>query len=237
MDNQIQDIKRKQFNLKKHSTYIIRFAFVILSIIPIYYFFSNLKNEQFIINAMGNWFASLLGVFAGGLLAFEIANLQVNLQEKKNADAIDSERHKKALPISKWLKDELDNNIGRLNRLRNVLFEEYSSLELWDYLIAISDGFTTHAFERIVSEGLASEIPFSHLLLSRGYDGLIDLQQRIREGKTVHVYLYDKESEITSPNKELSLVKRYADLVMEQLIECSEPVTQDIKLLSQRIRE
>ena len=183
---------------------------------------------------MGNWFASLLGVFAGGFLAFETANIQANLQEKKNSDTMARERRKKALPISKWLNDELTNNIGRLIRLRNVLFTaEYSSIELWDYAITISDGFTTHAFERIISEGLASEIPYSHLLLSRAYDELIDLQQRIREGKTAHIYLDEKEIEITSPNKELSLVKRYADLVMTRLDECSEPVKKDIQLLSE----
>ena len=220
--------------MKKYSTSIIRIIFVVLSIIPIYYFLSNSRNEQFILNAMGNWFGSLLGVFAGGILAFEIAMIQVNLQEKNNSNAKARERHNKALPISEWLNDELTNNIGRLHRLQNVLFTaEYSSIELWDYAITISDGFTTHAFERIISEGLASEIPSSHLLLSRAYDDLVDLQQRIREGKTAHIYLNEKEIEITSPNKELSLVKGYADLVMTQLNECSEPVKHDIQLLSQ----
>lgn len=185
---------------------------------------------------MGNWFASLLGVFAGGFLAFEVANIQAKLQEKQNLDTMARERQKKALPIIRWINDELTNNIGRLIRLRNVLFTaEYSSIELWDYAITISNGFTIHAFERIISEGLASEIPSSHILLSRAYDDLIDLQQIIREGKTAHIYLdYLEENgiEITSPNKELSLAKRYADLVMKQLEECSKPVKQDIQLLS-----
>jgi hypothetical protein len=133
---------------------------LLVAIIPVAYFFSHWTDSQFLDNAMGNWFATVIGVMVGIPIALEINRRQQAAQEKKEREVQGQEETAHKAKILKLVGKELEYNRAALlarqpnkdgetqrkvlvNRLKDELWNAFSDggelqwikdLELLDYV-------------------------------------------------------------------------------------------------------
>lgn len=125
-----------------------RFLWIIIAlfaIIPTIYFFSHFTASAFRDNAMGNWFATMIGAFIGILIALEINRVQQIIQEKNERTIREKEEREHKAKILRLVKREIEYNRTVLlarqpdkkgEKHRKVLVNRLKD-ELWN---AFSDG-------------------------------------------------------------------------------------------------
>ena len=113
----------------------------LLAMVPIVYFLAHVNDPSFRNNAMGNWFATMIGAFIGFLSAFEISRQQ----QKKEEQTKEKEELNHKVKILTLIKNELVANLEELTN-RQPSAEEGTNRkvivpglrdELWN---AFSDG-------------------------------------------------------------------------------------------------
>ena len=114
---------------------------VLLSLVPILYFFVHIGDSQFLGSLMGNWFATMIGVIVGIPIALAIDRWQRQIEEKKEREAQEQEALVRKAKILTLVKGELEYNRdvlqGRPQRIRTLDPGSRLRDETWN---ALSDG-------------------------------------------------------------------------------------------------
>jgi hypothetical protein len=118
---------------------------LLIAIIPVAYFLNHWTDSQFLDNAMGNWFATMVGVAVGIPIALEINRRQQAAQENKEREVQEQEETVHKAKILKLVGKELEyNRVALLARQPNKESEAQRKVsvnrlkdELWN---AFSDG-------------------------------------------------------------------------------------------------
>ncbi|HRQ42639.1 MAG TPA: hypothetical protein PLD25_32400 [Chloroflexota bacterium] len=130
----------------KITNYRLLWAVVaIAAAIPTLYFFWKLTDLDFIDSAMGNWFATMIGVLVGILIALEIDRWQQEVQSKREKETQEAEELRRKIKILQLVKKELEYNYKSLKARREdnepepkrVVLAQKLKEELWN---AFSDG-------------------------------------------------------------------------------------------------
>ncbi|MBA4420221.1 MAG: hypothetical protein C0391_03655 [Anaerolinea sp.] len=132
-------------NPRKYRSIIGVIIISIVAVIPIFFFLYHLGNPVFIENAMGNWFATMIGVLIGILIAMEINRLQQENQEENERKVREKNEMEHKVKILRLLKKELEYNHSALlerqsekdGELQREVFVNRLKDELWN---AFSDG-------------------------------------------------------------------------------------------------
>ncbi len=117
----------------------------VLAIIPIGYFLIHWADSVFRDNAMGNWFATMIGALVGILIALEINRIQQELVEKRDNQAREKEEAGHRSKILRLIKKELEYNYESMSQRQpqkeagahRAVFVNRLKDELWN---AFSDG-------------------------------------------------------------------------------------------------
>ena len=91
---------------------IIPFAYFLLRLIgiPILAFLPNSQDQSFLDSAMGNWFATMVGLIAGVPIGLWINQKQQELQEQERISSEKKTRHERKNNVLALLRNELNTN-------------------------------------------------------------------------------------------------------------------------------
>lgn len=113
---------------------------IVLSLIPTIYFFQRITDSVFVDNAIGNWFATMIGALVGIVIAVEI-NRWGELQKATELQFSRKRQKKKVLEL---LGREIGINLREMNNRQSISSDSHRNLsayklkdELWR---AFSDG-------------------------------------------------------------------------------------------------
>ncbi len=205
---------------------------LLILIVSICYFLANINKPDFVDNALGNLFATIMGVLAGILLGLEIDRLkqeaQIAKEKKQKAEEIEkemmrekAEKEETLKSIIAHLRDELDENKKCLERLQTALASAKSSnVNLWEWLLKISESLVSDSYRTLVNfdpEGkLWRDID---ACLQIAYPMMIEpLRRRIKEDRAKSAYL-NYVGDQTSADSELEFVQQITQMALQRVIE------------------
>lgn len=200
--------------------------------VSIGYFLMNINKPEFVDNALGNLFATIMGVLAGVLLGLEIDRFRQEAQAAKEknqkAEEIEvkttkekAEKEETLKTIINHLSDELHENKKCLERLQTSLEKaESSNLDLWEWLVAISESLGMDSYLDLVSfdpeRKLWRDID-AYLIIA--YPMMIKpLCQRIKESRAKTLYL-SHQGDQTSADEELAFVRNLPRMACQRVKE------------------
>lgn len=102
--------------MKRFTSWLFWFS-IATALIPSIYFFYHLDDKQFLDSAMGNWFATIVGVIIGIPIALEINRRQQSEQEKREELSQAEERAKRKYKVLTLIREELRFNQQILDQL------------------------------------------------------------------------------------------------------------------------
>lgn len=200
----------------------------IIFIVSISYFLFRVIDPVFRDNALGNLFATVMGVVVGIPIGLEINRVQQEAQRKREEEqkyddneAIEIQKKEEQEEILKAniqsVYRELTDNQKHVKRLQNALAQaKNSTQEHWEWISAISDSFTSDAYYTLdrseIDENAWREL---HVPLYIAYPMmLLALRNRIREGKAAHSFYLKYKNDQKSADDELKFIR---DLSRETL--------------------
>ncbi len=207
------------------------FPLLILGV-SIGYFIMNINKPEFVDNALGNLFATIMGVLAGVLLGLEIDRFRQEAQtakeKKQKAEEIESkmirektEKEETLKTIVNHLSDELYENKKCLERLKAAFSPvKKSNVNLWEWLLTISESLVSDSYRTLVNfdpEGkLWRDID---ACLQIAYPMMIEpLRRRIKEDRAESAYL-NYIGDQTSADSELEFVQQITQMALQRVIE------------------
>lgn len=181
-------------------------------VISIFYFVIRISDESFRDAAIGNLFATIVGILIGVPIAFEINRRQEDQRMKLERDARSRENNEILRSIYERIKDEIIQNRQILKRLRFALDQtETSRKDHWAWMIAIAEGFSDDAYEHLKESRLREDFPFElHLSVEIAYTFLNGLKSRINEADAAHSFHYGYKTDQDSADAELGFVRDIA---------------------------
>lgn len=205
---------------------------VLILIVSICYFLVNINKPEFVDNALGNLFATIMGVLAGILLGLEIDRLkqeaQVAKEKKQKAEELEqealrekAEKEETLKSIIAHLRSELDENKKCLERLQAAFASvRTSNVNLWEWLLNISESLVSDSYRALVN--FDPEGKFWRDLdvcLQIVYPMMIEpLRRRIREDRAKSAYL-NYIGDQTSADSELEFVQQLTQMALQRVIE------------------
>lgn len=195
--------------------------------IPIIYAVYRITNMQFLDNAMGNLLATILGVIFGVPIGLEINRSQQEAQSKKEEKQRNEEQEEILKANIESVYRELLENEDHLKRLEHALVQiNKPSESAWEWLIAISDSFSSDAYysldRSVVDENHWRSL---HLPLYLAYPKtMLGLKHRIREGKAAYLFYLKRRKRQKGINDELSFIRARSRETLERVIEAQKEV-------------
>jgi hypothetical protein len=158
---------------------------------------------------MGNWFATMVGAFAGVPIGFVIARLQTRQQELRQEE---ESKHRDARTldvITRQLQDELRGNRSRLERFREVLkVSSSSTLHLFEWSSTISRSFSSSAFETLIQARQYIDIPINlEETVYLCYSMLLGLRDRTKEASAAHDFYLSYEGDVSKAHREIDYIR------------------------------
>jgi len=205
------DTVKNLMSKSKRTFYVVWTSLFIIVLVPIIYFIAHVSDPTFTGAAMGNWFATILGVLSGGVIAYEIARLQTALQNKAQAKQQRTANQNRLAQLLPRIIIELRENDSRVERLQVAVNSADSAhREHWRWAREIVDGMSFLAYEAILNEGLNGYLRVSEVYVSIAYDMLRGLAQRVREADAAHAYHVDIKGDKAASDSELGFVRQLA---------------------------
>jgi len=180
-------------------------------------------------NALGNLFATLIGVGIGVPVALAIYLHQQEEQDKKEKDKAtkeielkqkqeSAEEQETLKAIVERLREELNENMKSIERLQDALTEAKSSdKEIWEWLLAISNSLVSDSYHDLVdfdSKGkLWRDIDVYVRIIA--YPLIEGLRKRIRESKEKCSYMMKRGNQ-ESADSELSFIQELAQIAYQR---------------------
>jgi len=129
--------------MKKQRKILIWLLISALSLIPILYFLVRITDTTFRDNAIGNWFATAIGVLVGIPIGLEINRHQQKAQEIVDAKKKIQEDRERLNLILDRLERELVYDREKVEDLQQALMQSRSArLDLFEWTITIVDSFS-----------------------------------------------------------------------------------------------
>ncbi|MFH1523749.1 MAG: hypothetical protein ABIF04_02195 [Chloroflexota bacterium] len=165
---------------------------ILLAVFPLSYFVYRFCDTSFRDNAIGNWFATVMGVFVGIPIAIEISLRQQAQHVKEEKDKKQKELQTQFSILFDRVDDELDENETHLEYLGEVLSKSKNAREdLWNWAITIVDSFSFSSYENLHSSGLDKLLPENlEVRLYLSYLNIRTLLHGVIQSAAAHKYLY-----------------------------------------------
>jgi hypothetical protein len=213
--------------------FLKRFWWVLIILLPLLgYFVVNICNPAFRDNALGNLFATLVGIGLGVPVALAVSRHQQEEESRKAREKAEAElearekhegeeREQTLKLIVRHLHDELNENKKCLERLQATFTPaKKSNVALWDWLLSNSESLVSDTYRALVgfdSDGrLWRDIdPSLHI----AYPMMIEpLRRRIKEDRAKSAYL-NYIGDQTSADSELEFVQQITQMALQRVIE------------------
>jgi len=201
--------QRKNYVIPKWLSITLWVLVAISVIMPFSYFILHLSNPAFMSNTMGNWFATIIGAFAGVPIGFVIARLQIRQQEFHQEEDSKLRDARTLDVITRQLQDELRDNRSRLERYREVLnVSSSSTIHLFEWGSTISGSFSSSAFETLIQARRHLDIPVGiEQAVYISYNMLLGLRDRTREASAAHDFYLSHEGDTSKANREIDFIR------------------------------
>jgi len=175
----------------------------------IVFVFARIADESFTNGALGNLFATAIGLIIGIPIALEVNRIQ----EKERSKA--EEKKDKRLKLERFqalfnrTREEINLNKQRLDRFKSALHKPRSYREThWDWIIAISASFAFTTYEDYLVSGIQDQLPFEvDDAIHTAYSMLKGLQQRVTEAYAAEDYYSSGLSDQDEADKQIQFVK------------------------------
>jgi hypothetical protein len=178
--------------MKKRRKILIWLLISTLSLIPIVYFLVRVSDATFRDNAIGNWFATVIGVLVGIPIGLEINRHQQKAQEKVDAKKKIQEDRERLNLILDRLERELAYDREKVEDLQQALTQSLSArLDLFEWAITIVDSFSFAANSDLIEAGLQVYLPSqveNHLYTA--YRDLNDLLHMVKQATAAMKFFY-----------------------------------------------
>jgi hypothetical protein len=163
---------------------VVGIAFVV----PFLYFLSRAEDRGFLDGAMGNWFATVVGVAVGIPVGLEVSRRQqAKAEESARADRL-QEGRKRFREVLSSVVLELQGNKARLERLAEVLRMASSSrMDLWEAAAAVTGSLSLHGAQLLDQTPDAYFYLRGHLLVPTSYNSVRQVIAKVAEGKALHM--------------------------------------------------
>jgi hypothetical protein len=173
--------------IKKTLLFVVVFLVFIAAIV---YFVRRFSDVSFRDNAMGNLFATIIGVMVGIPIGLEInRRQQAEIERKENENKQKKKREEFKLFFDR-IEDELQHNENQLEKLNNTLaLSAQARKDMWELANAIVDSFSFRANDDFYSTGLQLFLPEN--IEVRIYTAFIELRRlfhNIRAALPAHVF-------------------------------------------------
>lgn len=119
---------------------------VALRVAPVIYFVAHRNDAAFVGNAMGNWFATTVGILVGVPVGLEIGRRQHLAQERALAAARHADELRQLRHLIYQLGIELLENEGQLDELAKTLALSRSRTDLWAWAVQIVNSFSFDSY-------------------------------------------------------------------------------------------
>lgn len=178
-----------------------------LSLIPILYFLIHLTDSNFRDNAIGNWFATVIGVLVGIPIGLEINRYQQKAQDKINAVKKFQEDRRRLNLILERLERELLYDRRKVEDLNQALGQSTSArLDLFEWAITIVDSFSFIANSDLIETGLHVYLPSRvESQLYAAYRDLNELLHMVKQAAAAARFFYGYSSAGTEQSEELKI--------------------------------
>ena len=176
---------------------------VVVATFSIVYFLYRLDDAGFRDNAMGNLFATMVGLVVGIPIGLEINRRQQEEIEAKEQKAQEAKKQEKLRVLSERLEKELTYNWSQVKRLNTALqLSPNARKDLWELASVIVDSFAFRAKDDLYTAGL-------HFFLPKGietkvftaYNALRGLYHEIKMAVYAHAFYYGYSGDATRANQ------------------------------------
>lgn len=205
--------------------YIVWLFIFLVFLIPIYYFFSNISDQTYRNSALGNWFATMIGVIIGIPIALEINRLQLKRQNRLSEEKIRKEEKKQINLFMQRIYKELSDDSEQLAELRNALGESKSArTDLWAWAMTIVESFSFVAYIDFQQSNLQRLLPQKvDESVYLAYKDLRDVLHQVKQAAAAHEFYYGFRGDGEQrSNKKFAYLKElfcHISLIMDQRID------------------
>lgn len=221
-------------HIKRIFIYIIVLG---LAFIPINFLLFNLKDDTYIKNLMGNWFATMIGVIIGIPIALEIARIQ---RRKR----VQIEEHKRLIEIKGRIKiyvsrvyNEILDNIDQFKELRNVLNEQKFFIEeFWDWSKTVVNAFSFIGYNDFQKSEIQTYIPKPvEKSIFEMYMEFKEIQYKVLQTSAAFSFYYRFPKEQEKSIKKFDELKKLLPHINLKIDELLDPIKKYNKELSNRV--
>lgn len=176
------------------------------------YFICRFSDSSFRDGAMGNLFATMIGLIVGIPIGLEINRLQQHEIERNERERNEKKKREEFKVYFDRLEEELQHNEKQLEVLNETLpLSPLARKDMWDLASAIVDSFSFKVNDDFYSAGL-------HLFLTdsietrvfTSYTELHRLFQNIKTSVYAHVFYYGMSADEKQANKLFERIKEDA---------------------------
>jgi len=184
----------------------------IVTLLPIGYFILRVGHQDFRDAALGNLFATILGIIVGVPIAVEVNRRQEEERTRRNQSRQVSAERLRSRALYHRLREELIHNGHTLDRIRDAMAESpHSRTDHWQWILAITEGFKVDAYADLIAHAPEPAFPWDlDDALRLAFSMLTGVSSRAREAAAAHAFYYGYRADSDSANKYLGYVRDLA---------------------------